>query len=45
LHHTANDTLAQVNADDLAFNVAAYVTFVYFAAETDTDFGPLPVSE
>lgn len=41
LHHTANDVLAQVDPDDLAFNVAAYVSFVYFAAETDAVFGPL----
>jgi hypothetical protein len=41
LHHTANDVLSQVNPDDMAFNVAAYVTLVYFAAETDTDFGPI----
>jgi hypothetical protein len=45
LHHTANDVLAQVNADDIAFNVAAYVSFVYFAAETDAVFGPIPVAE
>ena len=45
LHHTANDVLAQVDPDDLAFNVAAYVSFVYFAAETDAVFGPLEVSE
>jgi Zn-dependent M28 family amino/carboxypeptidase len=45
LHHTANDVLAQVNPDDVAFNVAAYVSFVYFTAETDAVFGPLAVSE
>ena len=45
LHHTANDVLAQVDPDDLAFNVAAYVTFVYFTAETDAVFGPLQASE
>lgn len=41
LHHTANDVLSQVNPDDMAFNVAAYVTLVYFAAETDAVFGPV----
>jgi Zn-dependent M28 family amino/carboxypeptidase len=40
-HHTANDTLDKVNPDDLKFNVAAYVTFIYFAAETNTVFGPV----
>lgn len=45
LHHTANDTLAQVDPADLAFNVAAYVTFLYFAAETETVFGPVPPSD
>ncbi len=44
LHHTANDTLAKVDAQDLAFNVAAWVTFVYFAAETDRGFGPIDPS-
>jgi carboxypeptidase Q len=42
-HHTANDTLDKVNPDDLRFNVAAYVTFIYFAAETDVVFGPVAV--
>jgi Zn-dependent M28 family amino/carboxypeptidase len=45
LHHTANDVLAQVDADDIAFNVAAYVTFVYFAAETDVVFGPIEATD
>jgi Zn-dependent M28 family amino/carboxypeptidase len=45
LHHTANDTLAQVDREDLAFNVAAYVTFLYFAAESDALFGPVPPSD
>jgi hypothetical protein len=45
LHHTANDVLAQVNPEDLAFNVAAYVSFVYFTAETDAVFGPLAASD
>ncbi len=41
LHHTANDVLSQVDPEDMAFNVAAWVTLVYFAAETDTVFGPI----
>jgi len=40
-HHTANDTLDKVSPDDLRFNVAAYVTFIWFAANTETRFGPL----
>lgn len=44
VHHTANDVLAQVDPADIAFNVAAYATFVYFAAETETVFGPVPPS-
>ena len=40
-HHTANDTPDKVDPADLRFNVAAWVTFLYFAAETRTVFGPL----
>lgn len=40
-HHTANDTLDKVLPEDLRFNVAAYVTFIYFAAETQASFGPV----
>jgi Zn-dependent M28 family amino/carboxypeptidase len=40
-HHTANDTLDKVDPDDLRFNVAAYVTFIYFAAESEVIFGPV----
>jgi Zn-dependent M28 family amino/carboxypeptidase len=39
-HHTANDTLDKVDPDALRFNVAAYVSFIYFAAETNAVFGP-----
>jgi Zn-dependent M28 family amino/carboxypeptidase len=44
-HHTANDTLDKVNPDDLRFNVAAYVTFLYFAAESSAVFGPVEACE
>jgi len=44
-HHTANDTLDKVDPGDLRFNVAAWVTFLYFAAETPVDFGPLEATE
>jgi Zn-dependent M28 family amino/carboxypeptidase len=40
-HHTANDTLDKVDPSALKFNVAAYVTFIYFAAESSTIFGPV----
>ncbi|MGD2128480.1 MAG: M28 family peptidase [Lysobacterales bacterium] len=40
-HHTANDTLDKVTPEDLRFNVAAYVTFLWFAANTEAAFGPL----
>lgn len=40
-HHTANDTLDKVDPEDLRFNVAAYVTFIYFAAESSVVFGPV----
>jgi Zn-dependent M28 family amino/carboxypeptidase len=45
LHHTANDTLDKVDPVALRHNVAAYVTFIYFAAEAGTEFGPILPSE
>jgi len=45
LHHTRNDQLDRVNPADLQFNVAAYVTFIQWAASTDAKFGPVPTSE
>lgn len=44
-HHTANDTLDKVDPADLRFNVAAWATFLHFAAETRTEFGPLEPTE
>jgi Zn-dependent M28 family amino/carboxypeptidase len=41
VHHTANDTLDKVDPADMRFNVAAWITFLYFAAETETVFGPV----
>lgn len=43
-HHTAADTLDKVDAHDLDFNVAAYASMVYLAAQAGTVFGPLPVT-
>jgi carboxypeptidase Q len=44
-HHTANDTLDKVDPEDLRFNVAAWVTFLWFAAESQVEFGPLPAAD
>jgi carboxypeptidase Q len=41
-HHTENDTLDKVDADDLDQQVRAYAVFAYLAAEADGDFGRLP---
>lgn len=38
-HHTANDTLDKIEADEIAQNVAAWVVFVSIAAEYSGDFG------
>jgi hypothetical protein len=45
LHHTRNDVLENVEAADLRFNVAVYASFIYWAAATDTRFGPVDPSE
>ena len=45
LHHTRNDILEQVDPKDLQFNVAAYVTFIQWAANGEVRFGPVVVSE
>lgn len=45
LHHTANDTLAQVDPADLRHNVAAYVTFLWHAANSDAALGPVEPSK
>jgi hypothetical protein len=45
LHHTANDTLDKVDPADLRFNVAAYATMIYWAAETEAVFVPVAPSE
>ncbi|MFZ2031948.1 MAG: M28 family peptidase [Vitreimonas sp.] len=38
-HHTANDTMAAIDPEQLRQNVAAYAVFAYLAAESDWDFG------
>jgi Zn-dependent M28 family amino/carboxypeptidase len=40
-HHTANDTLDKIDPDDLRFNLAAWETFIHFAAESPAAFGPV----
>ena len=42
VHHTADDTLNQVDPQDLAKNVAAYATLAYAAAESLERLGPAP---
>lgn len=42
IHHTANDTLAQVSKTDLAQVVAAATTVAWFAAETTDTFERVP---
>lgn len=41
-HHTADDTLDKLSAEDLKQNVAAYVTAAYVLAETTYDLGRAP---
>jgi carboxypeptidase Q len=38
IHHTANDTLAQIDPDALQQNIAAWAITLYLAAEMDWDF-------
>ena len=39
-HHTADDTLAAIDPEQLRQNIAAYAVFAYLAAEEDWTFGP-----
>ncbi len=41
-HHTADDTLDKLSAEDLRQNVAAYVTAAYVLAETTEELGLAP---
>jgi Zn-dependent M28 family amino/carboxypeptidase len=45
VHHTANDTLDKIIPGELAHNVAAFATFIWWAANADVQFGPVPPSE
>jgi carboxypeptidase Q len=38
-HHTADDTLAAIDPEQLRQNIATYAVFAYLAAEEDWDFG------
>lgn len=40
VHHTVDDTLAQIDPDDLAQNVAAYAVLAYALADLEGDLGP-----
>ena len=44
-HHTANDTLDKIKPQELAQNVAAWATVINAAANSNTVFGPIPLSE
>ena len=41
-HHTVNDTLDKVDADDLDQNVAAFLVFTWLSAQSPVDFGSGP---
>lgn len=45
VHHTLNDTLAQIDAKTLNQVVAAYAVAAYMAASKDGDFGRLAAEE
>ena len=38
LHHTPDDTFDKINSDEIAQNVAAFVTMMWLASEADTNF-------
>jgi hypothetical protein len=38
LHHSADDTLDKIDRTQLDQNVAAWVSLVYLAAQSDVDF-------
>lgn len=42
IHHTADDTLDKVDPEQLAQNVAVYVSWSYMAAQASGDFGSAP---
>jgi Zn-dependent M28 family amino/carboxypeptidase len=42
-HHTPNDTLDKIDPAALDQQVAAYAVLAYLAAESDVDFGRVPV--
>ena len=44
-HHTANDTLDKINPEDLAQNIAAWVSVIDFAANSTLRFGPVVGTE
>jgi len=39
-HHTADDTLAAIDPEQLRQNIAAYAVFAYLVADSDWDFAP-----
>ncbi|KQY34343.1 peptidase M28 [Caulobacter sp. Root487D2Y] len=45
LHHSADDTLDKVKPENLAQNVAAWASLLYFAADSDIDFRALTAAK
>jgi hypothetical protein len=45
VHHTVDDTLAQIDGKTLNQVVAAYAVAAYLAASKNGDFGRLPAEE
>jgi len=41
-HHTPNDTFDKIVPEEMAQNVAAWVMFTWFLADSDVDFRPQP---
>jgi Zn-dependent M28 family amino/carboxypeptidase len=45
LHHSADDTLDKVKPENLAQNIAAWASLLYFAADSDIDFRTLAATK
>lgn len=45
LHHTADDTLDKIDPNSMRQNVAAFAAWAWMVADTEYDFGRIPVDE
>ena len=45
LHHSADDTLDKIKPENLAQNIAAWVSLLYFVADSDIDFRALAAAK